>query len=87
MLFFEFQDYGCAAGCFVQSGEVSARTAGCHGETNSTVYFEVISNISGNTVAISESRVGGYTTDGDSLGSWVKWSAGDGVKITKVVAI
>ena len=71
----------------MQSGEVTARTAGCHGETNSTAYFEVIANISGNTVTSSESRVGGYTTDGDSLGSWVKWSAGNGIKITKVVAI
>ena len=83
----ELQGYGCAASCFVQSGDVTARAAGCNTETNSLIHFEVVASISGSTLTVSEARVGLYSTNGDSLGSWVQWVGGDSVKISKVVAL
>lgn len=87
ILMMELQGYGCAASCFVQSGAVTARAAGCNNETNSLIHFEVAASISGNTLTISNARVGLYSTDGGSLGSWVQWVGGNSVKISKVVTI
>ena len=83
----ELQGYGCMAACFVQSGAVTARTAGCNNETNSTIYFEIVGTISGSTFTVTAARVGLYSTEGDNLGAWVQWVGGDACKISKVVAI